>query len=82
MYKVYILYSSKYKKIYIGYTSDIDNRIISHNEKGSGWTKGYRPWTIVYTEELETKQEAVVREKQLKIAKGREWIWNEIILKL
>jgi len=43
-----------------------------------GYTKKYRPWKVVYTEELNTKTEAMKREKQLKSAKGREFIWNLI----
>jgi putative endonuclease len=76
MYKVYILYSSTYNKIYIGYTSNLDARLLSHNELGTkGWTKKYRSWQLVYTEIFEIKNEALLREKELKGAKGREWIW-------
>ena len=82
MYALYILYSVKYNKIYIGYTSDIENRIFSHNETGKGWTKNFRPWQLIYKEEFEKKKDATDREKQLKTAKGRNWIWNELISKL
>ena len=82
MYTVYILYSIKYNKIYIGYTSDIENRIFSHNETGKGWTKNFLPWQLIYKEEFEKKKDATIREKQLKTAKGRDWIWNEVISKL
>ena len=34
MYTVYVLYSSLYDKIYIGYTSDLNARLLSHNELG------------------------------------------------
>ena len=44
MYVVYILYSAKYNKIYIGYTSNLRARLVSHNELGKkGWTIKYRP---------------------------------------
>jgi putative endonuclease len=79
MYTVYALYSEDYDKIYIGYSSNLESRLLSHNVYGAkGWTKKYRPWQIVYTESYETKQEAMKREKQLKTAKGREFIWNII----
>lgn len=62
---VYTLYSPKYDKIYIGRTSDLDSRMISHNEKATkGWTIRYRPWKLVFTEEFETKQEDIKLEKQ------------------
>jgi putative endonuclease len=79
MFKVYVLYSVTFDKIYIGYTSDIYNRILSHNELATkGYTLKYRPWKILLTEDFTTKAEAMKREKQLKSAKGREYIWSII----
>lgn len=79
MYFVYVLFSPNYNKIYIGYTSNLEQRFLSHNELGKkGWTIKFRPWTIVHSEKFETKSEAMKREKQLKTAKGREFIWNLI----
>ncbi|WP_103665534.1 GIY-YIG nuclease family protein [Gracilimonas amylolytica] len=77
MYTVYALYSPSHQKIYIGYTTNLEQRLISHNSLGKkGWTIKYRPWKLAYTEDFETKKEAMRREKQLKSAKGREFIWN------
>jgi putative endonuclease len=79
----YVLYSRKYDKIYIGYSADVDDRLVSHNdERNRGWTKKYQPWIIAYTETYPKKKQAMKREKQLKSAKGREFIWNEIIPKI
>jgi len=79
MYTVYVLYSPKYEKIYIGYTANLEQRMLSHNELGTkGWTIKYRPWVIVFTEEFETKPEAIAREKKLKNASNREKIWQII----
>ena len=80
MHQVYILYSAGYNKIYVGYTSDIEARLRSHNELSKkGWTLKYRPWQLIHVESFVTKQEALYREKELKAGKGREWIWNELI---
>ncbi|MCW3087484.1 MAG: nuclease superfamily protein [Sediminibacterium sp.] len=80
MYKVYILYSRSYNKIYIGYTSDLEQRLLSHNELGKkGWTIRFRPWELIHTESFDTKEAALLREKSLKAGKGREWIWTELI---
>jgi putative endonuclease len=77
MYTVYALYSTKYNKIYIGYTSNIYQRLKSHNELASkGYTVRYRPWKLIYSETYNTKKKAMVREKQLKSAKGRGFIWS------
>jgi putative endonuclease len=74
MFIVYALYSKTYDKIYIGMTSDLNERLRSHNELGKGWTKSFRPWNVIYTEEFETKTDALKREKQLKGAAGRLFI--------
>ena len=79
MFTVYVLYSKAYNKIYIGYTSNIEQRMISHNEKGKkGYTLKFRPWAIAFTEEYKTKQEAMRREKQLKSSRGRAYVWGKI----
>ena len=76
---LYVLYSSDHQKIYIRFTSNIEKRLESHNRLATkGWTIKFRPWELIYTENYELKGEAMKREKQLKSAKGREFIWNII----
>lgn len=82
MFTVYVLYSKTYDKLYIGYTSNIQQRLLSHNLLATkGWTIKYRPWQLIYTEEFNSKTEAIDREKQLKSGKGREFIRNKILKK-
>ena len=77
---VYVLYANSFDKIYIGYSADPEKRLSSHNaDFNHGWTRSYRPWRIVYTEKLPTKKIALQREKQLKSARGRKFIREEII---
>jgi len=79
MYQVYALYSPSAKKIYIGFTSNLKERMKSHNEMATkGFTIKFRPWEIAHTETFKTKREAMLRERQLKSAKGREFLWNLI----
>ncbi|MEP0860507.1 MAG: GIY-YIG nuclease family protein [Ignavibacterium sp.] len=79
MYTVYTIYSEKFNKIYIGQTEDIERRMFEHNNGLlSVYSKRYKPWELVYTEEYPTRAEAMKREKQLKSQKGREFIWNLI----
>jgi putative endonuclease len=79
MFTVYILYSAKFNQIYIGYTSDLYNRFLSHNELAiKGHTIKYRPWIIAYTEAYQTKTEAIKRENYLKSTQGRKIAWNVI----
>ena len=79
MFLVYALFSEKYQKIYVGYTSDIEQRLLTHNELGTkGYTLRYRPWKLIYTESFLLKLDAMKRERQLKSAKGIEFISNFI----
>ena len=78
-YTVYALYSENFSKIYIGFTSNLPERLKSHNYLGKkGYTRKYRPWVLVYSEVFEVKSQAMKREKELKSARGREFVWSII----
>jgi putative endonuclease len=80
MFYTYVLFSRKYKKIYIGFSSDPFARLISHNHnKNHGWTARFRPWEIIHLESFQSKSEALQREKQLKSASGRKFIKESIL---
>jgi putative endonuclease len=82
LFYVYVLFSPAWDKIYIGFTSDLETRIKSHNELATkGWTTKFRPWIIVHTESFDSKALAMKREKQLKSAKGRLFIRNQFLKK-
>ena len=77
MFTVYVLYSEAHNKIYIGFTSNMEQRLLSHNELGTkGYTKRYRPWVVAHTEQYTDKGSAMKREKELKSSRGRNWIWG------
>ncbi len=67
-YYVYILKTldGYYKKSYVGYTTNVINRLIKHNKsKGAKSTKGYK-WKIVYKKKFNTKSKAMAFEYSLK----------------
>lgn len=67
MFTTYILYSKLLDKFYIGYTSaDLNDRLKKHLSKHSGFTAKVKDWIIVYSEQFETKQTAMQREKEIK----------------
>jgi len=72
MYFVYILKSIKSGKHYIGYTSDLEERLKHHNTGANRSTSFGRPWKIIYKETLTTKAEAWKREQEIKSYKGGE----------
>jgi putative endonuclease len=79
MYYTYVLYASKFNKIYIGYSENPERRLESHNdERNTGWTRSYQPWEIIHVEEFDTKTEALKREKQLKTSRGRAFVYKLI----
>jgi putative endonuclease len=72
MYYVYIIYSEKIHKKYIGSTSDLKERIKRHNLSRSAYTKKGIPWKLVYYEAFLSKATALKEEKFLKSGKGRD----------
>ena len=74
MYFVYILKSLKDHKRYIGFTSDLERRILEHNSGLVKSTRNRKPFELIYTEEFEIKEQAMAREKFFKSGKGREFL--------
>ena len=79
MYYVYVLYSVKYDKIYIGQTNNVKKRLIEHNSGKHRYTKRYTPWQVIHTEKFNTRAEVMKREKQLKSHQGRKYIREELL---
>jgi putative endonuclease len=75
MFTVYVLYSPTFRKTYTGFTSSLAKRLESHNSFATkGYTLKYRPWIVLHTEEFAIKKDAIIRERELKAGKGREFI--------
>ena len=75
---VYILASKKYGTLYIGVTSDLIKRIWQHKQNLlAGFTQKYSVHTLVYFEQCDDMETAILREKQLK-RWNREWKVNLI----
>ena len=72
MYYVYILRSLKNSKRYIGYTSkNPQERTREHNAGTNQFTKGNRPYELVYHELYKDQDFAKKRERFLKSGNGR-----------
>jgi len=74
MANVYILYSSKIDKYYIGACTDMERRLYEHNIGHSKFTATGIPWELKYSETYPTLQEAKKRELQIKKMKSRKYI--------
>ena len=77
---VYILYSKKIDKYYVGACTDLDRRFYEHNLGRSKFTSKGIPWELVYTEEWEDLVLAKQRELKIKKMKSRIYI-QELIRK-
>ena len=67
-YFVYMLISisKNKKKTYVGYTNNLNNRLIKHNSnKGAKSTKGYK-WKIIFSKKFTSKKQAMSYEYKLK----------------
>jgi len=78
MFFVYVLWSDKLKKRYVGFTSDLLKRLSQHNQGKSTFTKNGIPWLIIYSEEYKTETEARHREKFLKSGAGRKFLDSQL----
>ena len=71
-YYVYLLASGRNGTLYIGVTNDLRRRVWEHkNDMVKGFTKEYGVHHLVYFEQFEDIEFAILREKQLKK-------WNRI----
>ena len=71
MYYVYLLRSlNNSSQTYIGYTTDIVQRLETHNSGGSSHTSKHRPWKIVMYLAFESEEKALEFEKYIKVGSG------------
>lgn len=73
-YKVYAIVSDVDNRIYVGLTKNLLRRVGEHNSGFVKSTKAYKPWTVFYTEDADTRIEARQREKYLKSGFGKEFL--------
>ena len=71
---MYILFSEKVNKYYIGACIDLERRLYEHNIGHSKFTSTGIPWQLKYAEEFATLQEAKRRELAIKKMKSRKYI--------
>jgi len=52
-------------------SQSVQERLKEHNQSASLWTKGHKPFKIVYTEKFESKIDALKKEEFFKTGDGR-----------
>jgi putative endonuclease len=74
-YVIYIIYSAKCDKYYVGHTDSLERRLDEHNSgRGGTFSKNCYPWILKYSEYFETRSQAMRREKEIKDKKSRKYI--------
>lgn len=71
MYYVYFLRSLKNpSKTYIGYTTDVEQRVKTHNTGGSVHTQQDKPWELIAYIAFDLEEKALKFEKYIKVGSG------------
>jgi putative endonuclease len=73
-YSVYIIYSTKLDKYYVGYSENVDTRLVQHNEGISTFTSKANDWQLMHCESFPTRETAQKREREIKNKKSRKYI--------
>ena len=71
---VYIIFSKKANRYYVGETEDVNARIQSHLAGISKYTSIANDWTVVHTESFDSRSDAIRREREIKRMKSRKYI--------
>ena len=68
MWVVYVIQNNFSQEIYIGITSNLKQRLLTHNAKGKKFTtRKQGVWILIYAEAYKSKADALIREKRLKV---------------
>jgi len=78
VYFTYVLKSQKDGMLYIGYTENLDKRILEHNSGKVKSTKYRTPFELVYYEACRNLEDALHREKYLKSTYGHRYLKNRM----
>ena len=71
MHYVYLIRSISFSdQTYVGYTTDFDERLKTHNSDGSLHTKKYVPWKLVSYVAFDSKKKALDFERYIKVGSG------------
>ena len=78
MFTVYILFSQKLQKHYVGYSSkNVQDRLKEHLHNHKGYTAKVKDWKIVHQIVFSSKKEAILEEKRIK-KRGAKRYLNDI----
>jgi putative endonuclease len=71
---LYVIRSKVNGDLYVGICKDIANRLNEHTRGKNRYTKGLKPWKVVYSEEFIDWKSAREKEKYYKSGVGKEYL--------
>ena len=77
-YYVYVLQSLKDEKFYIGFTTNLKNRLKDHNNGRNISTRDRKPFELIYFEGYLNKKDALGRKKFLKSGSGMRYLKKQM----
>ena len=79
MFFIYILLSLKDKNFYIGFTSNLKQRLNQHSRGEVISTKNRKPLKLIYYEAFISKTDAKKRERFLKSGSGLKFLKKQLV---
>lgn len=71
MFIVYVLRSALNRRLYVGFTENLEERLNAHNQGAVSSTKSHRPWRFIFYECYTNKGDALRREQYFKTTAGK-----------
>ncbi|MFN0255022.1 GIY-YIG nuclease family protein [Pedobacter ureilyticus] len=71
---IYAIKSEADGRIYVGFSADVEKRLKEYNAGKTKSTKGYKPWVLIYTEQVAGRIAARNKEKYYKSGIGKEFL--------
>jgi putative endonuclease len=69
---LYVIRSQINSELYVGITKNLTDRLKAHEMGKNKYTKGLRPWELMYKECYASYAEARIKEKYYKSGSGKE----------
>jgi putative endonuclease len=66
------------KSLYVGFSSNLKQRIADHLSSKGGYTRHKNNWQLIYFEGYLNKKDALSREKFLKSGSGRRYLNKQL----
>jgi putative endonuclease len=80
MYFAYVIKSIHHDFYYKGHCENLDARLAQHNAGMTESIRHFIPFTLVYSEQFDTREEAIKREKYFKSSAGRRYLKSKLVM--